>query len=324
MTDNYQLMSGATLAGWEAEVTNGTDPALGRNPWPGAIIGIPSLSEDFGHKDFQPLGSGPDPQIVISTKEEYEVEIESLVSEPFAGADDFLRLSMGTVNPTTGVVTFSQPLPTFTLEWGYSGGAEPWFHLMRGCKIDSVSFTFRPEDVIMMRVKVIGRIHTKSATVVSTAGDDLTDLTVTTNPGAIHEHVTYTLNNVPSGAISSQIIKEFDLTWTNNLERIFSDNQSRFASQLIEGKRRFTFSIVTAKVDDQLWDISQARPSTDAGKLDIVITISQPSGFFMEIDMPTCVLAERSADLNQDLSHVSESFAGMMVGVPSVDLSPTA
>ena len=46
------------------------------------------------------------------------------------------------------------------------------------------------------------------------------------------------------------------------------------------------------------------------------------SGFFMEIDMPTCVLAERSADLNQDISHVSESFAGMMIGEPSVDLGP--
>ena len=73
--DNYQLTENTLVAGYEREIINGTDPELGRNSWIGQILNI-NFTEDYGHQDFQPLGSGPDPHFVLKKREQFSVEIE--------------------------------------------------------------------------------------------------------------------------------------------------------------------------------------------------------------------------------------------------------
>jgi hypothetical protein len=492
MADTYQLMDAATRVGYSIESSNGVDPLAGgtgdRIRWPGPVLNVPSLSEDYMHQDYQPLGSGPDPSLVAKRGEQFEVEVESLLAENFIGANELISLSLGTINASTGAVTMrSSALRTFTLEWGwksklaqsttitlsgveaagtsytitingvdivtasvaatftlvidaietelgkiiyipytglatskfivgetvtettssatgtvlgdlrttsttgtlliyedsldtFTGGetltgststatatgaagapadgftvakSSPtfsitsavaglpytvavtqvstmlmevtaqantsWFHKLLGCKINTVTFTLRPDDLILMRLAIIGRLHVGSQAETWTQGDEILDLVAHTTPPAHHSHATYTLQKQSGDAINT-IIKELDLTWTNNLDRIFSDNQNYYASHLAEGNRRFTFNMTLAKQDNDLLEISRGDPTASAGKLDFQVVISQTSGFYLNVDMPTCVLAERSADLGSDITHVDESFAGLAVGTPVVDL----
>jgi len=377
MAESYQLMESAVSPGYSVELIDGEDPLIA-NPagnrirWPGAVMSVPSLTEDYNHQDIQPLGSGPDPLTVVKKNETFEVEIESLISEDFIGVDELISKSLGVVDAGTGVVTFERPIPSLTIEWGIrnkgtqshvvkiltatngitytitidgvdadvlassdtpaslasalqiivdgftgvsavvqntdevlitadvagtpfnivvstdsvaptldidiiEGQNTSWFHLLEGAKINTVTLTLRPDDKNLLRIAIIGRKHTGSLVPVATTGDGIEDLVVQNEPPSVHKHITYTFLR-KNGTVINKLVKEFDLTWTNNLERIFGDNQAYFAECLIEGKRRFTFSVTTQKMDDALLDISRALPSGDTGRLSVQVVIDQTEG----------------------------------------------
>jgi hypothetical protein len=122
------------------------------------------------------------------------------------------------------------------------------------------------------------------------------------------------------GKVIDTIMREMDVSFTNNIERVFSDINEFYASHLIEGKRRWTLNMRTSKQSNDLLDISRAQPALPAGQLDLQWTMDQAGGWYQDIRMAKVVLASRSADLGQDVSHVEESFAGMAVGPVTVDM----
>jgi hypothetical protein len=485
-------MDGATVAAYEIETTSGVDPATNRNRWIGAVMGIPSLTEDYMHQDYQPLGSGPDPHFVQKQGESFEVEVESLVDVPFAtiGDNEFLSLAMGLIDGPgggdTGVVTFKRPLRCFTMEWGYanpgiqvdtakvlsavaarvysvivdgftfshtaggsptvttirdglvaavnkyarlnisgisgtfqvgetvtgapstgtatvlfvgtdfllvsqggtpvagadtitggtsgatatvdsvasivtaaavgtdeltvtavtsgdpfefaltSDGPTPttdlkitnrdntsWFHVLKGCKINTVTWTLRPNDAVLLTFNIMGRIHEARESPVICSGVSVDELTAPAASSVLYSHATFTLkkqNGDVIQAVETEIVKEFDLTYSNNLERIFSDNQNLFASHLVEGNRRWTFNMKAAKSGNDLLDISRGDPNGTDGQLDLMMVIDQPGGWYMSLALPKVALAERKADLQSDKTHVEEEFAGVAIGVATLDM----
>jgi len=198
-----------------------------------------------------------------------------------------------------------------------------WFVHVEGAKTNQLSWAFRPDEHIMMTSSVWPlKFSLLERPTFTTVGDDLLDLVVSTDVPAHHKDITYTFLDVPGGNTLNAIVKSFDLTIENNLERIFSNNGSFAASHIIEGKRRVSWNMTTAKQDNDFWFIETMQPGTNAGKVDLQIVVDQPnsSGWFMDLDMPFCVLAEHENALGQDVSHNEESFAGVLVGEPTIDM----
>ncbi len=109
---DYQLMQFATRVGITRETTDGVDdfdPLEGnvatakRLRWFGEVLNIPTLREDYMHRDYQSLGHEPDPQKIAQHGTKYELEIESLWNafndnEQDLGLADIIALLIGDYN----------------------------------------------------------------------------------------------------------------------------------------------------------------------------------------------------------------------------------
>lgn len=410
MTD-YQLMQFATRVGYTIETVDGEDAFdpgsashLGtedRIRWPGIVLNIPTLREDYGHQDYQPLGSDADPQIVAQHFSYYEVEIESLMNantltENGSGFNDLFALAQGvwadilphdgtgaafvvgetvtgagggvgtvlevtdantlvvqrttpalifnnpevltgtTGGPTningaiTNTIFLKRPLQPFTTEYGWEDPDDPtatgdsWFYRLRGCKIDSITITARPNDLVMVRIKIFARFRDEANTETVGAGgqDKISDLVEHTNPGLHYKDITWIITD-STGVIPDLDITEFDITFTNNVMQVPADNQQFEVAKLIEGKRRVTFNFKTIKRNNRLLAVSRDRPSQTTGQVRMQMTLDQltppVTGAYLSIDLTVSVLAERDAPLGQEIEFVEESFAGLAVGAPIIN-----
>lgn len=327
----YGLMKDSTLVAYEIESTDGTDPANTRILWPGIVLNAGTFGQDYMHEMYRPMGNAKRTPHITQTKgQHYEVEIQSLVSETFT-ANDLVSLIFGTVNGTTGAVTLADPLRTFTLEYGWDDGAGPFYYLLSGCKITSISFAFRPEDLIMMTVKIIGRVFTAGTAEVTCVTTSLSGLSQTTKPGAHWKDVTWSWEN-GSGSVFTNPpkITEFDLTIENNLSEIRSDNQAYYPSDLAEGNLDITWAVKMVREGNEIYNIFRSDPATTAGQIRVKVVINQTSGFYMSFDMgvdnatPYCVIAERELPQGQDETVLFESYAGTLIGDPVVDMNGLA
>ncbi len=198
-----------------------------------------------------------------------------------------------------------------------------WYVRLEGSKTSQLSWAFRPDEHVLMT----GSHWPLSFTLLErptlmTVGDGLLDLVVSTAVPAHHKDITYTFLDVPGGNTLNAIVTSFDLTIENNLERKFSNNGSFGASHIVETKRRVSWNMTTLKQDNDFWFIQTLQPGTNGGKVDLQIVVDQPnsSGWFMDIDMPLCVLSEHENALGQDVAVNEETFAGMLVGPPTIDM----
>jgi len=201
---SYGLMKDAHLGSYEVESVDGTDPTTDRLRWPGHILNLGTpIVEDYQHQEFNPVGNqSRSPFFVTKKGESFEFEIESLISEPFVnyGTSELWSKVFGTVNGTTGAVTISEPLPTFTFEYGWDDGSGPSFWVLSGCKIATVTLSARPGDLMVMRTKVMGRVFDGDNTApVVCSGVSMDDLqtqqfiahgTVTSGPFVVAETIT--------------------------------------------------------------------------------------------------------------------------------------
>jgi len=326
----YGLMKDATLVAYEIEVTDGTDPAVQRVLWPGIVLNEGTFQEDYGHKPYRPVGKDHrGVHIVQKHSERFEVEIQSLVSEAFT-TDDLVSLAFGTVGGT-GLVTIAEPLRSFTLEMGWTDGSTPFYYKLSGCKIDTISWAFRPDDLILMTVKIIGRIFVQSNVAeqaTTPPGGELSTLAQTTNRGAHFSDVTWSWEDGSGSTLTTDPkITEFDLSVNNNLIETHADNQGFFPDCLIEGNRDVTWSIKTIRQNSELYDIFQADPGTTAGQIRLRVLVNQTAGFYLDFDMGVntaalhCILDEHELPIGQDVDFLEQSFAGMLVGgSPVIDM----
>ena len=424
--DDYEPMEFATNMAYELEdPTNpGVDPALGRVRWIGGVLRAPTPTEDHKHKQFMPLGTGPDPAIIAQMGKEHEFEVESTLTEAFQGSDDFLSLSVGNINPTTGVVTPATPLRRFISEGGWTDpvvqiyeavvvsatptlgavytltlngsdfdytvqvadtaadvqdgivaalgspvgitvsepdsttirltanvagapfdassseddaagtflgddtqGGRSWYTTHVSCKVQSQALAVRPNEPVMLRSRIIGTVASHARVAVVCVGDDLTDLVPNTSQPALYSHCQVILRDVPGGIILSDridLIEELDIQWTRNLVRRWALTQQYEAARLIEGPRRFTWTMKTTKNQNIMMDIQRNRPEDDNGRLDFQFIIDQPGGFFMDLRLPICNLSDPTRDRGEDIPDIQESFAGVAVGAPTLDLNKAA
>ncbi len=116
------------------------------------------------------------------------------------------------MNATTGLVTISEPLPTFTFEYGWDDGSGPSFWVLSGCKIASVSLSARPGDLMVMRTRVMGRVFDGDNTApVVCSGVSMDDLqtqqfiahgTVSDGPFTVGEVITGTTSSATGAVLS--------------------------------------------------------------------------------------------------------------------------
>ena len=419
MVDNYQNQEHSTLVGFEFEAVNGVDPAAGRIRWPGRVMRIPTLQENFLHEAIRSLGGLPDPNLIVKGGEEFEIELEFLLQATFAesGGDELLSNILGSIDGTTGVVTPFRPLPrTFVVEYGWTNpltqvdtititGSDDgtytvfvngvqfdfvavsssilairdglvtaigtpagvtvttastdqivltsstqgvpfsdavasvldnaninitrsnasWYQNLLGCKIQSMALTIRPNALVMCRLTLIPRLVVFSLTETTCAGDNISDLVEHTTDPAHYIHVTATLSRVSDSLTITPILQELDITIENSLARIPSLTQNYFASHIGEAQRDTTVSIKTAKTGENfLMDIARERPQDNIGRLNLGVVIDVPNAFFMNLGMPTVNLSDPSRDQTQDSDFVEESFAGALVGAPTMDMNKAA
>lgn len=191
----------------------------------------------------------------------------------------------------SGVVNLRRPLRTFTMEWGVTDPSNPWYHLVTGCKINSATFTFRPDDLIMLRLNIMGRAHTAGTSVVTCSpGDDLDVLTVSTNPPAHMKHMTLTLADYPIATATTPTVTEMDITITNNITAVWGDNQQYYPDCLIEGKRRATFNMTVKKLDEVLATIRRTHPQGE-----VILTHGTPAGGDNTVTVGETITGQSSA-----------------------------
>jgi hypothetical protein len=332
MVDDYQLAEDNTLVGYEPETTNGVDPA-GTNgglfEWPGIVPAVNSLTEDLEQRVVTAVGSrSPDPTVVLRKKNRFEIEIVSMVAVDWATivGDELFSFAMGTVNATTGVVTFARPLRTFTMEWGSDNPGTKWFHVLSGCKINSITWSWRGDDFIEITMNIHGRVHSPGETVVTRAGGTDLDALTIANIDSAHggNHTTFTFNTVPTTSEIDVDVLEFELTLENNLTPKWTDSQSLNPSHLREGLRRVSWSLTTQKKDNDLLDIFRNDPAQQAGQVDLQVVVSQPSGWYMDFDMPVCTMKDPNREQTEEQDAIEETFAGLVVGTPAVDFNLAA
>ncbi len=324
----YGLMKDATIVGYSIESAENVDPLAGgatsndRVRWPGLVLNVGTFSEDYLHQEYHPLGSGHRlPHIVKTKGENFEIEIQSLWDASFVQLTHLFRLAFGTV-AADGIVTPATPLETLTLEFGWDDGSTPFFYLLTGCKVDQLSFAFRPDDMVLVTTKLIGRTFTANTAEIGTSGGtSLSELVQSTSPCVHFEDTTWTWEDGSGASLTlDPIITEFDLTISNTITRIHSDNQQLYASHLIEGKQSVTWSITSVRQSSELYDIFRADPVVAAGQVHLKVVVDKTSGPYMSLDMGVdtagiyCVMAEHELPQSQDQDFLEQSFAGMLVG----------
>jgi len=86
---------------------------------------------------------------------------------------------------------------------------------LEGCRIESIYWTARPEDLIMMRTKIVGRLLTDRQTEIVAGGDKISDLVEHDNPGLHYKDIIFAFTDsdltiahdeaVPTYAVGEQI-----------------------------------------------------------------------------------------------------------------------
>lgn len=219
--------------------------------------------------------------------------------------------------------TFSLTAPSDNLEVTTTKNVG-WYHLLTGGKINTTTLTMTGGEKIIAQHEIMARIHEDGrVTEVDNTGDNLSDLVAYTGPSARFKDVTF-LFKKQSGTVIDVKVTDFEITFANSLTADHEDNQNLFAGQLTEGEVDITFTLTTKKINNDLLDISRGDASSDAGKLDLTVTIDQDPGFYMQIAMPQIILSNRTAELGQGLTKVVETFDGQVIGSVAIDMNKLA
>lgn len=419
MADDYQNMEHHSLVGFSLESTYKTDPLAGgsgnRVLWPGRVLRIPTLNENYLFEKIRSLGGGPDPQLIVKGGEEFAIEIEfnlqRLFSDLASENDEIISAAFGRI-AADGSVTMRRPLPRwYTIERGWTNpGTQAdtitvtgnddgtytvningtdyshvassetveqirdalvtaigsptgvtvgtsstdvitltaavegtpfsdgvtntdgnlsivrtyasWYQVMRGCKIDVVSLSVRQNETVKARLQIVPTEVDFNLAPVTTSGTGLLDLTEHTLDPAHYSHVTVTLTRLSDSVAFTPLLKEFDISMSNNISRVPTISQTYAASRLKEGVRETTVSLRTDKNSTNvLQDLARARPQDTDGRFSMAIVIAVSSGFYMSWTLPVVNLMDPSRDtgFNQDV--VEEGFAAELVGAPTLDMA---
>ncbi len=295
-----------TMVGLEAESTFGSDPTAGLVRWPGLVQNLPNITEDYGKSVVRGLGSGRDPGLFYRTKKEVALTIESLLMSDDSGAESIFGLALGTSpDGSTGVITNSDLLRSFTIETGWHDGSSGWYELFTGCVINLLSLQMQTGEACVLTCDSFVKDVTRSTTETTRSGDNLSALTPSTADPFTFEDVT-----VAFTGITDPIVTEMTIDINNNLNRIYALNGSATIANSFATKRDITGSFTIVKENNTLRDIFTANPNANAGKQTITVTLSKNTGTeFLKLTLTDCRLLSRSFDRpGDDVNELTETY----------------